>query len=167
MIVLPFSTTDTDIAIGRAKVIASLNAQAVAVGLGALFPRWAAQVPHVHLEVPGVVVAPLVPAQFRGAVSAATIVIDTADGLTSTPDGIVTGYRFDMLARLKGNEALTGALGGVLTQRWTARADSTREATVDETKLDPDRPALVWKQDTAGVRFHGLALPRFPKHAFA
>lgn len=167
MIVLPFSTSDTDIAVGRARVVAALNAQAVAVGLDALFPKGATQVPHVHLQIPGAAVAPLVPAQHRAAVSAGAIVIDTADGLTSTPDGTATGYRFDMLIRLKGNDALTSALGGVLTQRWTVRADSTREATVDEAKMDPGRPALVWKQDASGVRFHGLAPPRFPKHAFA
>lgn len=167
MIVLPFSTTDTDIATGRAKVIAALNAQAASVGLGALFPKDAAQVPYVHLEVPGAAVAPLAPAQHRAAIAACTVVIDTADGLTALPDGAVTGYRFDLLVRLKGDDALTGALAGVLSQRWTSRTDSTRAATTDELKIDPARPALVWKQDGSGVRFHGTAPPRFPKHEFA
>lgn len=167
MITLPFSTADTDIATGRAKVVAALNAQAAAVGLGALFPAGADQAAYIHLEVPGAAVAPLVPAPYRAAVAADTIIVDTADGLTSTPDGTVTGYRFDLLVRLRNNEPLTTALGGLLSQRWTTRSDSTRAATAGELLLDPSRPALVWKQDVTGVRFHGLAPPRYPKHAFA
>ena len=66
-----------------------------------------------------------------------------------------------------GNPALDAALSGILTSRWTARGDSTRTATAAELALDPGRPALVWKQDATGVRFHGASPPREPKHSFA
>lgn len=166
MIVLPFSTVDLDIAAGRARVLAAIDAQCIALGIGSLFPADAAGRAHIHIEVPGAAIQHLAPAPYRPALAADVIVVDTADGLTSRPDGIVTGYRFDMLARPRSNLALEAALAGIITAPWQQASDSTRLPTPEELALDPSRPVVVWREAN-GVRFHGLAPPRFPKHAFA
>ena len=166
MIVLPFSTADTDIATGRARVLGAIDAQCVALGIGSLFPADAATRPHVHVEVPGAAIQHLAPAPYRSALAADTIVVDTADGLTARADGVITGYRFDMLVRPRRNAALEAALAGIITAPWQQATDSTRLPTAEELALDPGRPVIVWRE-TNGVRFHGVTPPRFPKHSFA
>lgn len=166
MIVLPFSTADTDIATGRARVLGAINAQCAALGIGSLFPADAATRSHVHVEVPGAAIQHLAPAPYRAALAADTIVVDTSDGLTAMPDGTTTGYRFDMAVRPRRNPALASALSGIITAPWVTADDSSRLPTADELALDPERPVIVWKE-ADGVRFHGLTLPRVPKHQFA
>ena len=166
---LLFSTTDTTVEAGRARVIAALNAQAAAVGLADLFPEDAADHPHVHLEVPGSVIASKVPQQYRAAISADTVVIDTSDGLITRPDGetaVVTGYYMDLLIELRHNRPLGAALMGILSARWTAKATSQRSASADELKLDPGRPATITWKESDGVRMQ-IASPRQRKHRFA
>lgn len=172
MIVLPFSTADTDIATGRARVLAAIDAQVKALGIGSLFPADAVEQDHVHLEIPGSAIAHLVPEPYRPAMAAETIVVDTSDGLTTRPgetekdEPVVTGYRFDMVVRPRRNPALASALSGIITAPWVTKTDSSRLPTADELKLDPGRPVIVWRE-ADGVRFHGLVPPRHPKHAFA
>ena len=172
MIVLPFSTADTDIATGRARVLGAINAQCAALGIGSLFPADAATRTHIHLEVPGAAIQHLAPAPYRAALAADTIVVDTSDGLTARPGAtvsdppVITGYRFDMLVRPRRNPALDAALTGIITAPWQQASDTQRLPTAEELALDPGRPVIVWRE-TNGVRFHGLVPPRFPKHAFA
>ena len=70
MAVLKFSTTDTDRIAGRTAVLAALNAQATAAGLGNLFPADAATKTHVHLEIPGAALTARVPATGSTSMSA-------------------------------------------------------------------------------------------------
>lgn len=172
MIVLPFSTADTDIATGRAAVLAAINKQCSALGIGDLFPEDAADKDHCHLEIPGGAIAHLAPELYRAALAAETIVVDTADGLierageTEKDEPTVTGYRFDLLVRPRNNAALSAALTGIITAPWVQKTDSSRNPTAEEMKLDPERPVIVWKESD-GVRYHGLVPPRVPKHQFA
>lgn len=175
MIELLFSTADTDLATGRAAVLASLDARAKAVGLGSFFPV-GQQFPGRAPDVPTSALSALLTAPQRAALAGDFVVINVSDGLLTEPgdpdkDGnptnTVTGYRMDLLIALHRNDALVGGLMGILSGPWAVRMATQRDRSAKELELDPGAPAKVaYKQDDTGVRMHHVP-PRVRKHSFA
>lgn len=167
MIELLFSTADLDLATGRTRVMAAINARAQAVGLGAFFPADQA-FPGRAPDVPCSALSALLPAPLRQALAGDVVVLNVADGLLTRPEGdetVATGYRMELLVALRHNDQLIGNLAGVLSGPWAGKPDSTRQRTSDELALDPGAPpSLAFKED-AGVQLH-LVPPRIRKAAF-
>lgn len=168
MIELLFSTADTDLATGRARVMAAINARAATVGLAAFFPAEQA-FPGRAPDVPCSALNHLLPAPLQAALAGDFVVINVADGLRTRTDdeetSTVTGYRMDVQVELRWHPELTSQLAGVLSGPWAAKADTVRTRSAEELAVDPGAPATFAYKEDAGVRLH-MTAPHARQHRF-
>lgn len=166
MIELLFSTTDTNLATGRSKVLTALNERADAIGLGSIFPDDMAF--PGRMDVPVSALSGLLPAPLVAQLANDFVMINTADGLltrTIDEETEIIGYRMELLVSLRFNDNLTSNLIGILSAPWTSKTATNASRSAEDLALDPTAPATWSYKLNDDVRYHHIA-PRVRKATF-
>lgn len=159
-IILLFSTIDTSVAVGRARVLSEVGAAVAPAGLTGVFQGITANLGWPGGRAPETeplaALAPiLVP------LGDDQLVLDVADMLLSRQTGadgqgnptlVVYGYIANVSLRLRQRPANIAPLAGLISDHWTDTALQTAPPEAWMTELDPGRSALEW-YEAGSVRY--------------